>query len=208
MTTTFPNLFSPFTVGSLTLKNRVVAAPIYCGNFATLPFLSDVLFQNMSTKAKGGCAQITVGETPVDFEYANREPFHRSTTPTTTIRFSMPWKKLSTSSRPMAPWPQSSLALRKIEAADPGAQAANRAHEFHPHGRRRGRGHGRSADAVGLRQLRHLRQIHARHRFRRRHDPCRPWLAVASVPVSPHQPANGCLRRLAGKPRALSAARH
>lgn len=75
MTTTFPNLFSPFTVGSLTLKNRVVAAPIYCGNFATLPFLSDVLFQNMSTKAKGGCAQITVGETPVDFEYANREPF-------------------------------------------------------------------------------------------------------------------------------------
>ncbi len=75
MTTKFPNLFSPFTVGSLTLKNRVVAAPIYCGNFATLPFLSDVLFQNMSTKAKGGCAQITVGETPVDFEYANREPF-------------------------------------------------------------------------------------------------------------------------------------
>lgn len=71
----FQKLFSPLQVGTFTFKNRIVGAPIYCGNFATLPFLSDVLFQNMSTKAKGGCAQITVGETPVDFDYANREPF-------------------------------------------------------------------------------------------------------------------------------------
>jgi 2,4-dienoyl-CoA reductase-like NADH-dependent reductase (Old Yellow Enzyme family)/NADPH-dependent 2,4-dienoyl-CoA reductase/sulfur reductase-like enzyme len=75
MTTRFPHLFSPLTVGSRVFKNRVVAAPIYCGVFGTIPFLSSVFFQAFSERSKGGCAQVTVGETPVDFEYANREPF-------------------------------------------------------------------------------------------------------------------------------------
>jgi 2,4-dienoyl-CoA reductase-like NADH-dependent reductase (Old Yellow Enzyme family)/NADPH-dependent 2,4-dienoyl-CoA reductase/sulfur reductase-like enzyme len=72
---TFPHLFSPFKVGTHTYKNRIVAAPIYCGTFGTIPFLSSVLFQAIEERSKGGCAQVTVGETPVDFEYANREPF-------------------------------------------------------------------------------------------------------------------------------------
>jgi len=71
----FPNLFSPLKVGTHTYKNRIVAAPIYCGTFGTIPFLSDVFFQAFEGRARGGCAQVTVGETPVDFEYANREPF-------------------------------------------------------------------------------------------------------------------------------------
>jgi 2,4-dienoyl-CoA reductase-like NADH-dependent reductase (Old Yellow Enzyme family)/thioredoxin reductase len=71
----FPNLFSPLKVGSRTYKNRIVAAPIYCGTFGTIPFLSSVFFQAFNGRSKGGCAQVTVGETPVDFEYANREPF-------------------------------------------------------------------------------------------------------------------------------------
>ncbi len=75
MSERFPNLFSPMKVGKHTYKNRIVASPIYCGSFATIPFLSDVFFQAFEERAKGGCAQVTVGETPVDFEYANREPF-------------------------------------------------------------------------------------------------------------------------------------
>jgi 2,4-dienoyl-CoA reductase-like NADH-dependent reductase (Old Yellow Enzyme family)/thioredoxin reductase len=71
----FPRLFSPLKVGTRTYKNRIVAAPIYCGTFGTIPFLSSVFFQAFTERARGGCAQVTVGETPVDFEYANREPF-------------------------------------------------------------------------------------------------------------------------------------
>ncbi len=75
MNSKFPHLFSPLKVGSQMYKNRIVAAPIYCGTFGTIPFLSDVFFQAFEGRSKGGCAQVTVGETPVDFEYANREPF-------------------------------------------------------------------------------------------------------------------------------------
>jgi 2,4-dienoyl-CoA reductase-like NADH-dependent reductase (Old Yellow Enzyme family)/thioredoxin reductase len=73
--TKFPHLFSQLLVGTHTYKNRVVASPIYCGTFGTIPILSSVFFQAFEERSKGGCAQVTVGETPVDFEYANREPF-------------------------------------------------------------------------------------------------------------------------------------
>lgn len=71
----FPNLFSPIKVGTHTYKNRIIGAPIFCGPFATMPFLSDVLYHAMKARAEGGCAQVTVGETPVNFEYANKDPF-------------------------------------------------------------------------------------------------------------------------------------
>ncbi len=71
----FPNLFSPFKVGTHTYKNRIIGAPIYCGPFVSLPFLSDVMAKAVEERSRGGCAQVTVGETPVDFEYANRDPF-------------------------------------------------------------------------------------------------------------------------------------
>jgi 2,4-dienoyl-CoA reductase-like NADH-dependent reductase (Old Yellow Enzyme family)/NADPH-dependent 2,4-dienoyl-CoA reductase/sulfur reductase-like enzyme len=75
MSKKFSNLFSPMKVGTHTYKNRIIAAPIYCGTFATFPPLSPVLFQAFEERAKGGYAQVTIGETPVDFDYANREPF-------------------------------------------------------------------------------------------------------------------------------------
>src|SRR5512136_2919495 len=75
MSQKYPNLFSQLKVGTHTYKNRIVAAPIYCGTFGTIPFLSDVFYQAFEGRSKGGCAQVTIGETPVDFEYANREPF-------------------------------------------------------------------------------------------------------------------------------------
>ena len=71
----FPNLFSPLKVGTHTYKNRIVGSPIFCGPFVSIPFLSDVTAKAMYERAKGGCAAVTVGETSVDFEYANKDPF-------------------------------------------------------------------------------------------------------------------------------------
>ncbi len=71
----YPNLLSPLKVGTRTYKNRVVAAPIYCGIFSVLPGLDKVLLQSVTEKSKGGVAQVTIGETFIDSEYANREPF-------------------------------------------------------------------------------------------------------------------------------------
>ena len=71
----FPNLLSPIKVGTHTYRNRIIGAPIYCGPFVSLPFLSGVVAKAMEERSRGGCAQVTVGETPVDFEYANRDPF-------------------------------------------------------------------------------------------------------------------------------------
>ena len=71
----YPLLTSPIKIGSKAFKHRMVAAPIYCGPFALMPFFSDVLFNGIVTRAEGGCAEVIVGETAVDFEHANREPF-------------------------------------------------------------------------------------------------------------------------------------
>ncbi len=71
----FPNLFSPIKVGTRTYKNRIIGAPIFCGPFVHLPFLSDVLYQAVEGRAKGGCAQVTVGETPVNSVNAGKDPF-------------------------------------------------------------------------------------------------------------------------------------
>jgi 2,4-dienoyl-CoA reductase-like NADH-dependent reductase (Old Yellow Enzyme family)/thioredoxin reductase len=71
----FPKLFSPIHVGTRTYKNRIIGAPIFCGPFVHLPFLSDVLYQAVEGRARGGCAQVTVGETPVNFVNASKDPF-------------------------------------------------------------------------------------------------------------------------------------
>ena len=71
----YPLLTSPIQIGPKTFKHRMVAAPIYCGPFALLPFFSDVLYHGIVSRAQGGSAEVIVGETAVDFVHANREPF-------------------------------------------------------------------------------------------------------------------------------------
>lgn len=71
----FKNLFSPMKVGTHTYKNRIIAAPIYCGPFINIPGLDYILDHAMRARAGGGCAQVTIGETAVDFTGASREPF-------------------------------------------------------------------------------------------------------------------------------------
>lgn len=71
----YPHLFSPMQVGAHTYKNRIIAAPIYCGTFINIPGLDYVMSNAMRERARGGCAQVTLGETAVDFTGACREPF-------------------------------------------------------------------------------------------------------------------------------------
>ena len=71
----FEQLFTPMKVGTHTYKNRIIAAPIYCGTFINIPGLDYVMTNAMRERAAGGCAQVTIGETPVDFIAASREPF-------------------------------------------------------------------------------------------------------------------------------------
>lgn len=73
----FPHLLSPMKVGSHTYKNRVIAAPMYGSVFLTLtevPEMFRILDHAMRARADGGCAQVTLGETPVNFREASREP--------------------------------------------------------------------------------------------------------------------------------------
>lgn len=71
----FKNLFTPIKVGTHTYKNRIIAAPIYCGPFIQLPGLDYVMTNAMKQRAAGGQAQVTIGETAVDYNGASREPF-------------------------------------------------------------------------------------------------------------------------------------
>jgi 2,4-dienoyl-CoA reductase-like NADH-dependent reductase (Old Yellow Enzyme family)/thioredoxin reductase len=71
----FSNLFTPLKVGRHLYKNRIIASPMYNGQFVTMPSLSRVFLESVEEKARGGCAEVAVGETSVDFEYANRETF-------------------------------------------------------------------------------------------------------------------------------------
>ncbi|MCF0142095.1 MAG: FAD-dependent oxidoreductase [Parasporobacterium sp.] len=71
----YKHLFDPIKVGTHTYKNRIISAPIYCGTFVNIPGLNKILFKAMSERAAGGAAQVTVGETAVNFHGASREPF-------------------------------------------------------------------------------------------------------------------------------------
>jgi 2,4-dienoyl-CoA reductase-like NADH-dependent reductase (Old Yellow Enzyme family)/thioredoxin reductase len=74
-TDNYKNLLAPIKVGTHTYRNRILAAPIYCGVFVNIPPLREMLFHEIGARARGGFAQVTIGETPVDYEFASREPF-------------------------------------------------------------------------------------------------------------------------------------
>ncbi len=65
-------LFEPLTVRGKTYKNRIAAAPL--GNVSISPDGSypESSFVWYEKRAKGGCGEVMVSETPVDYDYANR----------------------------------------------------------------------------------------------------------------------------------------
>lgn len=68
----YPNLFSPLRIGKLTFKNRLVMAPSTSDNCIVDNRPSDQGIAYYEARARGGFAQVTVGEVDVDWEYACR----------------------------------------------------------------------------------------------------------------------------------------
>ena len=68
----YPNLFSPIKIGKILFKNRLVAAPLTSDNCVVDNRPSDQGIAFYEARARGGFAQVTVGEADVDWEYANR----------------------------------------------------------------------------------------------------------------------------------------
>ena len=65
----FPHVYQPIEVGSMHLKNRVQFSPIVSNHAGYLDGkMNEELFQFLVGQAKTGCALVTVGSTPVDFE--------------------------------------------------------------------------------------------------------------------------------------------
>ena len=64
----FPHLFSPVRIAGHTYKNRILAAPMIFGFFArTNKVAAEAVYRIVEGRAKGGCAEVVVGETPVNY---------------------------------------------------------------------------------------------------------------------------------------------
>lgn len=69
----FTHLAQPINIGSHVYKNRIIAAPLGRGRFAPDGDAVPRTQWLAGLRAKGGCAEVCVGETSVDFLHANRE---------------------------------------------------------------------------------------------------------------------------------------
>lgn len=69
----YPFLCSPVTIAGKRFRNRMLASPM--GGVKTSPSgdIDLMAFAKVRAKAAGGCACVTVGETPVDYQYAVRD---------------------------------------------------------------------------------------------------------------------------------------
>ena len=69
----YPHLFEPLTVRNITYKNRIFASPVAAPEINDDGTMPDYHVLQYLRKAWGGCAQVALGEIPVDMVYANRE---------------------------------------------------------------------------------------------------------------------------------------
>jgi hypothetical protein len=69
---TFPHLFSPVKIGRLVFKNRLWMAPLTSDNCIVDHRPSEQGIAFYGARARGGFAQVTVGEAAMDWEYGNR----------------------------------------------------------------------------------------------------------------------------------------
>ena len=70
----YPNLFKPLQVKSTVYRNRLFAAPSMMSFVTEGGRPTEVLMGYYREKAKGGAAQVTIGDTPVDQEHAPAFP--------------------------------------------------------------------------------------------------------------------------------------
>lgn len=67
----YPHLLSPLKVKSTIFKNRIFSAPNLIPHVGVNGMPTDYLIAYYEEKARGGAAQVTVGETPIDEEHAS-----------------------------------------------------------------------------------------------------------------------------------------
>ena len=84
----YPNLFKPLRVGSLTFRNRILSAPNMMCQIRADGSPDDALIAYYEEKARGGAAQVTVGDTPVDEDHGVTIPRHLVLTPSNLPRLS------------------------------------------------------------------------------------------------------------------------
>ena len=70
----YPNLFRPLAVGNVVYRNRIFAAPSMMSFVTEGGRPTEALLGYYKEKAKGGAAQVTIGDTPVDQEHAPAFP--------------------------------------------------------------------------------------------------------------------------------------
>jgi 2,4-dienoyl-CoA reductase-like NADH-dependent reductase (Old Yellow Enzyme family)/thioredoxin reductase len=66
----FPHLFAPIKIAGHTYKNRILCAPMLFGFYALDEGCAERVYKIIEDRAKGGVAEVVVGETPVNFEDA------------------------------------------------------------------------------------------------------------------------------------------
>lgn len=67
----YPNLFSPIQIAGHTFKNRILCAPMLFGFYCMEKESADKVYKFTEDKAKGGIAEVVVGETPINFTDAS-----------------------------------------------------------------------------------------------------------------------------------------
>ena len=65
-----PQVLSPFRFGNLEVKNRIEIAPAIPCLASPDGFVTRELIEYYKSLARGGAAIVTIGDTPIDFEYA------------------------------------------------------------------------------------------------------------------------------------------
>ena len=66
----YKNVFSPFKFGNVVVKNRIEVAPVIPCLATPDGFVTRELIEYCKSLARGGAGIVTIGDTPVDFEYA------------------------------------------------------------------------------------------------------------------------------------------
>jgi 2,4-dienoyl-CoA reductase-like NADH-dependent reductase (Old Yellow Enzyme family)/thioredoxin reductase len=66
----FPNVFSPFRFGNVEVKNRIEIAPAIPCLASADGFVTRELIEYYKSLARSGAGIVTIGDSPIDFEYA------------------------------------------------------------------------------------------------------------------------------------------
>jgi len=71
----FPHLFTPIQIAGHNYKNRILCAPMLFGFYALDPGSAERVYKIVEDRAKGGVAEVTVGEVPINFTDASDAMF-------------------------------------------------------------------------------------------------------------------------------------